>query len=114
MAQHPKLEAVDLNSSYLTGVIYDDVSLTLEIEFHLLEGHPQFTPSDSGDGCYRKGFIRFTDIEDLRLNKAQVEAGKPGDLSVIESGTIETDYCYMMSGWGEIELTAQSIRVAFD
>ena len=114
MAQHPKLEAVDLNTSHLTGVIYDDVSLTLEFDFHLLEGHPQYIQPDNGEGCYRKGFIQFTDVEDLRLNKAKVENGDPGDSSIIKSATIENGYCYMMSGWGEIELTAQSIRVAFD
>ena len=114
MAKHPRLEFVDLESSYLLGVIYDDVSLTLEMDFHLLEGHPRYAVPDNDDSCYRNGFIRFADIEDLRLKKAKVAAASEGNLSVIETATIEDDYCYILSGWGEIELTAQSIQIAVD
>lgn len=69
--KHPKLENVDLDTSYILGVIYDDVSLTLEMDFHLLEGHPRFEQTDAEEGCYRKGFIRFSDMEDLRLKKTK-------------------------------------------
>ena len=112
--KHPKLENVDLDTSYILGVIYDDVSLTLEMDFHVLEGHPRYEETDQEEGCYRKGFIRFSDMEDLRLKKTKAEDGQSVDLSVIESATIEGDYCYMLSGWGEIELTANSIQIAID
>ena len=112
--RHPKLENVDLDTSYILGVIYDDVSLTLEMDFHILEGHARFEPSDSEEGCYRKGFIRFSDMEDLRLKKSKAHDGGEVDLSVIDTATIEGDYCYIESGWGEIELTANSIQIAID
>ena len=111
---HPKLEFVDLDSSYILGVIYDDESLTLEMDFRLLDGHPRHEPTDDAEGCYRKGFIRFSDFDDLRLRKAVVEDGKQTDYSVIRTATIEGDYAFIDSGWGEIELTAQSIRIAVD
>lgn len=114
MARHEKLAGVDLDKSYLLGVIYDDVSLTLEIDFHLVEGHPQYVQTESSEGCYRKGFIQFANIEDLRLKRAKADGTGSSDLSIIETATIEEDYCHMMSGWGEIELTAQSIRIAID
>ncbi|WP_427969415.1 hypothetical protein [Altererythrobacter sp.] len=113
-ASHPKLEGIDLGTSYILGVIYDDESLTLEMDFHLLDNHPNYEQSDSDEGCYRKGFIRFADMDDLRLKKAKAEEGKDIDFSVIDSATIEGDYAFIESGWGEIELTAQSIRIALD
>ncbi|WFL76893.1 hypothetical protein P7228_12955 [Altererythrobacter arenosus] len=111
---HPKLEAIDLDKSFIMGVIYDDESLTLEMDFHLLEGHPRFEQPDSDEGCYRKGFIRFADFDDLRLRKTKVEDGQEVDYSDIYSATIEGDYAFISSGWGEIELTAQSIQIAVD
>ncbi|SMQ74332.1 hypothetical protein SAMN06297468_2564 [Altererythrobacter xiamenensis] len=112
--KHPKLENVDLDTSYVLGVIYDDVSLTLEMDFHLLEGHPRFEHTDAEEGCYRKGFIRFSDMEDLRLKKTRAADSADLDLSVIESATLDGEYFHMLGGWGEIELTASSIRIAID
>lgn len=110
-----KLAGIDLPTSYILGVIYDDESLTLEMDFRLLESHPGFQPSgDGSDGCYRKGFIRFADLGDLRLRKAEPGDGREVDYSDIYSATIEGDYANISSGWGEIELTARSIRVALD
>jgi hypothetical protein len=112
---HPKLEGIDIDSSYILGVIYDDQSLTLEMDFRLLDGHPKFAAAaGSDDGCYRKGFIRFADLDDLRLRKAKPEDGREVDYSDIYSATIEGDYANISSGWGEIELTAQSIQIALD
>ncbi|ALE16293.1 hypothetical protein AMC99_00994 [Altererythrobacter epoxidivorans] len=113
-AGHPKLAAVDIDNSYILGVIYDDESLTLEMDFRLMQDHPRFEEPDSDEGCYRKGFIRFSDFEDLRLRKAKPEDGKEVDYSDIYSATIEGDYAFISSGWGEIELTAQSIQIAVD
>ena len=113
-SRHPKLEFIDIDASYILGVIYDDESLTLEMDFHLLEGHPRFEESDDSEGCYRKGFIRFADFDDLRLKKTKVAEGDNVDLSVINSATIDGDYAFIDSGWGEIELTAQSIQIAVD
>ena len=111
---HPKLDHVDLPTSYILGVIYDDSSLTLEMDFHLLEGHPRYRQTDDPEGCFNKGFIAFKDLDDLRLRKAKVEEGQDRDLSIIEKAEIDGDYVYILGGWGEIELTAQTIQVAFD
>ena len=111
---HPKLEGIDLPASYILGVIYDDESLTLEMDFRLLGNHPRYAPPEGGGPCYRNGFIRFADIHDLRLRKAEVEGGEPANLSEIYSATLDADYACIVSGWGEIELTARSIRIAVD
>jgi len=111
----PKLAGIDLSTSYVLGVIYDDESLTLEMDFRLLETHPQYQPpGDASDGCYGKGFIRFADLDDLRLRKAEPDEGREVNYSDIYSATIEGDYANISSGWGEIELTARSIRIALD
>lgn len=112
--QHPRLSGIDLDKSYILGVIYDDDSLTLEMDFHLLPGHPHYEPTDSDEGCYRKGFVRFADFDDLRLRKARAAEGEDVDLSVINSATIEGEYAFIDSGWGEIELTARVIQIALD
>jgi hypothetical protein len=110
---HPNLEGIDLPASYILGVIYDDESLTLEMDFRLLENHPRYAPPEGG-ACYRNGFIRFADMDDLRLRKAEVDGGPPPNLSEIYSATIDPDYACIVSGWGEIELTARSIRISVD
>ncbi|APE28593.1 hypothetical protein [Aurantiacibacter gangjinensis] len=111
---HPKLANVDMPKSYILGVIYDDVSLTLEMDFHVTEGHPRYVATDDPEGCYVKGIITFKDMDDLRLKKAKVAEGEERNLSIIETAEIDGDYCYILSGWGEIELTAKTIQVLFD
>ena len=111
---HPKLAGIEIETSYILGVIYDDDSLTLEMDFHLLESHPSFKPTDEDEGCYRKGFIRFANMDDLRLKKAKAAEGEEVDLSDIYSAQFEGDYAFLSSGWGEIELTAKSIQIALD
>lgn len=111
---HPKLAGIDLVTSYILGVIYDDESLTLEMDFHLLEEHPRYSPPENDDGCYRKGFIRFADLDDLRLRKARPEDGRELNYSDIYSATLDGDYAMISSGWGEIELTAHSIQIVVD
>lgn len=111
----PKLAGIDLPSSHILGVIYDDESVTLEMDFRLLASHPRFQPpGDGSGGCYGKGFIRFADLDDLRLRKASPEDRRELDYSAIYSATIDGDYANISSGWGEIELTARSIRIALD
>lgn len=113
--KHPKLAKIDLDRSYILGVIYDDQSLTLELDFRLEADHPDFVPPKKGEeGCYRQGFVKFSDLDDLRLRQTKAADGKNLDLSIIHSATITDDYAHVESNWGEIELTAQSIRVAFD
>lgn len=107
---HPKLENIDLERSRLLEVIYDDESLTLEMDFRLLRGHAKYEPDENG-ACFRKGFISFADIDDLRIKQSQ--SGSDDETS-ISSATIEGDYAFVDSGWGEIELTAQWIRVVID
>jgi len=114
--QHPKLAKIDLDRSFILGVIYDDSSLTLEMDFRLEADHPDFkAPAEAGDdGCFKQGFVKFSELDDLRLRKTKVEEGNNADLSIINSATISADYAFIDSGWGEIELTAQTIRIAFD
>lgn len=113
-SEHPKLTGIEIETSYILGVIYDDESLTLEMDFHLLEDHPSYQPSENAEGCFSKGFIRFADMDDLRLKKAKAADGEDVDLSDIYSAQFEGDYAFISSGWGEIELTAKSIQIALD
>jgi hypothetical protein len=111
----PRFEGIDFEHSYLLGVIYDDESLTLEMDFRLTETHPEFVaPQDGDEGCYRGGFIRFADIDDLQIEKAKADAGGEPDYSVIYSVSGDGKDFEFSCGWGEIKVAARSVRVAFD
>jgi len=109
-----KLAGIDFEHSYLMNVIYDDESLTLEMDWRLEPGHPRYAEAGEG-GCYRQGFIRFADIVDLRLARARgKDGGKVEDYSEIYSVRLDSDRFAIACGWGEIEVTARAIRVAVD
>jgi len=113
MGVEDKLKGIDFPNSYLMNVIYDDESLTLEFDYALEPGHPSYSaPNDGKPGCFRPGFIRFADITDLRLAKAK--PGAAGDLSRITSAECKGDHVALSSGWGDVEVSARSIRVAVD
>lgn len=109
-----KLAGIDFENSYLMNVIYDDESLTLEMDWRLKPGHARYSESGE-DGCYRQGFIRFADILDLRLARARgKDGGKVEDYSEIYSVRFDGNRVAIACGWGEIEVTARAIRVAVD
>ena len=110
----PRFKGIDFERSYVLGVIYDDESLTLEMDFNLTEIHPEHTPPEPGEeGCYRNGFIRFADIDDLHIAKAKATDGE-SDYSTIYSVSGDGRNFEISCGWGEIKVTAGSVRVAFD
>ena len=111
----PRFEGIDFETSYLTGVIYDDESVTLEMDFHLNERHPRYAPPPPGDeGCYRGGYVRFADIDDLQIDKAKTIEGEDEDYSVIYSVAGDGQRFEFSCGWGEIKLAAGSVRIALD
>ena len=111
----PRFKGIDFGQSYLLGVIYDDESLTLEMDFRLNEAHPEYAaPQDGDEGCYRGGFIRFAEIEDLQIDKAKVDEGQASDYSIIYSVSGDGKNFEFSCGWGEIKVAARSVRVAFD
>jgi hypothetical protein len=112
----PRFEGLDLGRSFLLGVIYDDESLTLEIDFNLTEQHPRYAaPEGDESGCYRAGYVRFADIQDLRIDKAPASDGdQPADYSVIHSVSGDGERFSVSTGWGNVEVSARSVRVALD
>ena len=110
-----RLAGIDFARSYLLNVIYDDRSLTLEMDWRLDHGHPKYSESGEDGDCFRQGFIRFGDIVDLRLDKARAPDGGPvTDYSKINSVRFDGDHFAISCGWGEIEVTARAVRVAVD
>jgi len=111
----PRFKGIDFQSSYLLGVIYDDESLTLEMDFSLTEDHPDYAaPQSAEEGCYRGGYIRFADIEDLSIDKAKVDAATGADYSEIYSVAGDGKNFDFSCGWGAIKVAARSVRIAFD
>jgi hypothetical protein len=111
----PRFQGIDFEHSYLLGVIYDDESLTLEMEFKLTEQHPSYEPPQPGEeGCFRGGYVRFADIEDLQIDKAPVPDGEAVDYSIVYSVASRGERFEFSTGWGEIKVSAKSVRVALD
>jgi len=108
----PRFKGIDFQRSYLTGVIYDDESLTLEMDFNLTEIHPDYgTPQEGDDGCYRSGYIRFADIDDLQIDKVP---GEVDDYSIVYSVTGDGQRFEFSSGWGQVKVAARSVRISLD
>ena len=108
----PRFKGIDFQNSYLTGVIYDDESLTLEMDFSLTELHPNYkAPQEGDEGCFQGGYIRFADIEDLQIDKAREDVD---DYSVIYSVSGDGQRFAFSSGWGEVKVSAKSVRLALD
>jgi hypothetical protein len=111
----PRFDGIDFERSFLTGVIYDDESLSLEMDFRLTDGHPRYSPPKPGeDGCYRSGYIRFAEIDDLQIDKAKPVDGASEDYSIIYSVSGGGQRFEFSCGWGEIKVAAGSVRVALD
>ena len=112
----PKFEGIDFDKSYVLGVIYDDESLTLELDFNLTPAHGAYVkPEPGAEGCYRQGYIRFANIEDLQIDKARpAGGGKSDDYSTIFSVTGDGERFEFSCGWGEIKVAAKSVRLALD
>jgi len=109
----PRLKGIDFEHSYVLGVIYDDESLTLEMDFKLTPMHPEYVEPETEEGCYRSGFVRFADIDDLQIDKAR-GGGEQSDYSTIYSVAGDGKNFAISCGWGEIKVAARSVRVAFD
>lgn len=112
----PRFKGIDFERSYLLGVIYDDESLTLEMDFNLTERHPRFAaPNEGESGCFRGGYVRFAQIDDLQIDKAPVpEGAKAADYSVVYSVTGDGERFSFSTGWGDIKVSARSVRIALD
>jgi len=111
----PRFEGIDFEQSFLLGVIYDDESLTLEMEFNLTPQHPRYEPPQPGEeGCFRGGYVRFADIDDLQIDKAPAPEGGQADYSIVYSVTGDGERFEFSTGWGEIKVSAGSVRIALD
>jgi hypothetical protein len=111
-----KFEGIDFDKSYVLGVIYDDESLTLELDFNLTPAHRAYSPpQDGAEGCYRGGYVRFADIQDLQIDKAKgPDGGEVEDYSTIYSVSGDGENFEFSCGWGEIKVAAKSVRIALD
>ena len=115
MITDARFAGIDFEHSFLTGVIYDDESLTLELDFNLTEAHPKHAPPPKDeDGCYRGGYIRFAEIDDLQIDKAKPTGAETEDYSIIYSVSGDGERFEFSTGWGEIKVTAKSVRIALD
>lgn len=105
-----RFDNIAVERSMLLGVIVDDDELTLELDFCLEPGHPDYeAPGSDEECCFHPGMIRFGGITTLNLERAQGEAGQKR--YAIQEFTVEGTKFAMACDWGAIHLQARSIRV---
>lgn len=105
-----RFDNIAVEESKLLGVVVNDDELTLEMDFCLQPGHPDYeAPGGEGEGCFHPGMIRFSGITTLNIERAQAEAGQRR--FAIHQFTIEGTKFAMACDWGAIRLQARSIRV---
>src|SRR6478672_189734 len=103
-----RFDNLAVERSMLLGVIVNDDELTLEMDFCLDPGHPDFEAPGAGeDCCFHPGMIRFGGITTLNLERAQAESGQRR--FAIQSFAIEGTKFAMVCDWGAINLQARSI-----
>ena len=109
-----RFDYLAMERSMLLGVVVDDDQLTLEMDFCLEPGHPDYeAPGSDDECCFHPGSIRFGGITTLNLERAQAAAGSARSRGrfAIRHFIIEGARCALESEWGAINLQARSIRV---
>ena len=107
-----RFEGIALEDSFVCGVITDDDSLTLEMDFALQPGHPQY----EGDGAslsHNPGSVRFGGLSRLSIDVAE-KRGESRKRFAIHHAAIEGSTFRISCDWGDIELTARSVRLVVE
>lgn len=105
-----RFDNIAVERSMLLGVVVDDDHLTLELDFCLEPGHPDYEAPGADEACcFHPGMIRFGGITTLNLERAQGEAGQKRH--AIQSFAIDGARFDLRCDWGAIHLQARSIRV---
>ena len=105
-----RFDDIAVERSMLLGVVVDDDQLTLEMDFCLEPGHPDYEAPGDGECCFHPGMLRFGGITKLSLERAdRADAGQRR--FAIQSFAIDGTKFDMACDWGAIHLQARSIRV---
>lgn len=108
-----RFDHIAVERSMLLGVVVDDDVLTLEMDFCLEPGHPEYeAPGPGEECCFHPGKIRFGGIGSLMLKRTEGDASR--HRHAIRAFAIDGTRCQLASDWGAIELQARSIRVITD
>lgn len=106
-----RFDHIAVERSMLLGVVVDDDQLTLEMDFCLSPGHPDYEASSGSDeGCFHPGMLRFAGITRLSLERAE-QASSGNRRFAIQSFAIDGTRFDLVCDWGTIHLQARSIRV---
>ena len=114
----PGLEEIVLEESYVLGLHAEPGELTFEVDFVLTRRHPAYVePAASEVECFRRGALRFRGVERLLWAKQGAVPARDA-AGEIDFGHIDTfeweNRDYALGGdWGEIEVRAAGVEVAF-
>ena len=107
-----RFDHIDIERSTLRAVIINDDELTLEMDFCLEAGHPDYEqPGEDDDCCFHPGLLKFAGITKLQLDRRDAGGDKMQRRFAIQTFHIEGTKFDMECEWGDIHLAARSIRV---
>lgn len=107
-----RFDHVDIAKSTLRAVIINDDELTLEMDFCLEPGHPEYeAPGADEANCFHPGMLKFAGISKLGLDRRDTGAEGMQRRFAIDTFNIEGTKFDMACEWGDIHLQARSIRV---
>ncbi|MBX7512960.1 hypothetical protein K3179_00200 [Qipengyuania sp. GH38] len=107
-----RFDNVDVARSTLRAVIINDDELTLEMDFCLEPGHPEYeAPGEGEECCFHPGMLKFAGISKLSLDRRETGGEGKQRRFAIDTFNIEGTKFDMACEWGDIHLQARSIRV---
>jgi hypothetical protein len=63
---NPTFDGIDLSDSLILSWATRDHDLVVEVDFVLIEGHPDYHPPRSDEwACFRRGILRFVNLRSL-------------------------------------------------
>ena len=117
--EHPALEQVYLEDSFVLDFAITPRRAVMRIEFVLREEHDLFTPpAEDEQYCYRQGRLVFDGAQSVTW---RMPAGPPTtdatgevDYGGIDEYTITNDRHHLLGDIGEVLITCDNFRVEFD
>jgi hypothetical protein len=108
----PGFRHVYLEDSFVLGINAEPGRVVFDIELVLIESHPAYAPPKRGEQhCYRRGLIRFENVESLSWTgqmvvKPAVDASGEQDFGGIDDLRIAEGVYALEGDFGRLEIAS--------
>jgi hypothetical protein len=107
------LEHVYLEDSYVLDIKIERSSVEFSLCVVLTEHHPLYASPAAGEQyCYRKGLLRFPNVEHVEWNERSMrpstDATGAVDYGNIDEFYVIDEHYYLSGDWGRLEIMSSS------